>query len=177
MVNFGRRFTLKSSFRKNSDSPANFYEDIKAAIIRTGEPLPTGSHPFNTICAKHGIEHRLIKPRHPHKFAGSKFGPLEASPKGEPQGKGEQTNGMIERFKGRIQEVLAHRPLRLIPKPGRYVDTRYPVIIQPLDPASRARPYLANPGLAKLAQKRPELFNKCVYNQAGFDIFPKLETL
>ena len=40
----------------------------------------TGSHPFDTICAKLGIEQRLIKPRHP------------------------QTNGMIERFNGRIRK-------------------------------------------------------------------------
>jgi len=49
----------------------------------TGEREPTGAHPFDQACAEHHIEHRLIKPRHP------------------------QTNGMIERFNGRIAEVLA----------------------------------------------------------------------
>ncbi len=39
------------------------------------------------------------------------------------------------------------------------------------------RQHHVNPGLAKPAKKRPELFNKSVYNQAGLDIFSKLETL
>ena len=49
----------------------------------TGERDPTGRHRFDRTCAQHGIDHRLIKPRHP------------------------QTNGMVERFNGRISEVLA----------------------------------------------------------------------
>jgi transposase-like protein len=48
----------------------------------TGEREPTGQHAFDQTCAAHGIQHRLIKPRHP------------------------QTNGMIERFNGRVAEVL-----------------------------------------------------------------------
>ncbi len=46
----------------------------------------SGEHEFDRLCAALGIEHRLTKPRHP------------------------QTNGMVERFNGRISEVLAtHR--------------------------------------------------------------------
>jgi len=52
----------------------------------TGEP--SGKHPVDQLCAAHGIEHRLIPPRHP------------------------QTNGMVERFNGRISEVLAAVHLR-----------------------------------------------------------------
>lgn len=48
----------------------------------TGEREPTGQHVFDQECAEHGIEHRLIKPRKP------------------------QTNGMVERFNGRIKEVV-----------------------------------------------------------------------
>ena len=48
-----------------------------------GERDPTGRHRFDRICAHNGIEHRLIQPRHP------------------------QTNGRVERFNGRISEVLA----------------------------------------------------------------------
>jgi transposase InsO family protein len=43
----------------------------------------SGKHAFDRECAQLGIEHRLIKPRHP------------------------QTNGMVERFNGRISDVLA----------------------------------------------------------------------
>ncbi len=43
---------------------------------------PTGEHAFDQLCAELGIEHRLTKPRTP------------------------QTNGMVERFNGRISDVL-----------------------------------------------------------------------
>lgn len=44
---------------------------------------PSGQHEFDQLCTALGIEHRLTKPRTP------------------------QTNGMVERFNGRISEVLA----------------------------------------------------------------------
>jgi transposase InsO family protein len=53
----------------------------------TGERTPTGNHPFDRVCAEQTIEHRLIKP--------------VLFPTGP------QTNGMVERFNGRISEVLA----------------------------------------------------------------------
>ena len=46
---------------------------------------PTGEHEFDQLCSEFGIEHRLTKPRTP------------------------RTNGMVERFNGRIAEVLATR--------------------------------------------------------------------
>jgi len=49
----------------------------------TGERQPTGTHAFDQVCADNCIDHRLTKPRTP------------------------QTNGMVERFNGRIAEVLA----------------------------------------------------------------------
>jgi len=48
----------------------------------TGEREPTGRHVFDQTCAESAITHRLIQPKHP------------------------QTNGMIERFNGRIAEIL-----------------------------------------------------------------------
>jgi len=51
-------------------------------FIANGEREPTGDHAFDKVCNQHGIEHRLIKPAHP------------------------QTNGMVERFNGRISEVV-----------------------------------------------------------------------
>ena len=52
----------------------------------TGERHPTGNHAFDRVCSDNRIEHRLIKPRRP------------------------QTNGMVERFNGRVADVLrTHR--------------------------------------------------------------------
>jgi len=51
-------------------------------FVATGERQPTGEHVFDQQCTKAKIEHRLIPPRHP------------------------QTNGMVERFNGRIADVL-----------------------------------------------------------------------
>jgi len=48
----------------------------------TGERDPTGRHRFDRTCTQHAIEHRLITPRRP------------------------QTNGMVERFNGRIAAIL-----------------------------------------------------------------------
>jgi transposase InsO family protein len=48
----------------------------------------TGQHEFGTLCSALGIEHRLTAPRSP------------------------QTNGMVERFNGRIEEVLKSHHFR-----------------------------------------------------------------
>ena len=51
-------------------------------LFASRERQPTGGHVFDVLCAKLQIEHRLTKPRTP------------------------QTNGMVERFNGRISDVL-----------------------------------------------------------------------
>ncbi len=48
----------------------------------------TGGHGFDKLCTEPGIEHRLTPPRSP------------------------QTNGMVERFNGRIKEVLQSHHFR-----------------------------------------------------------------
>ena len=55
-------------------------------LFASWEGQPSGNHVFDQLCQELGIEHRLTKPRHP------------------------QTNGMVERFNGRISDVLkTHR--------------------------------------------------------------------
>src|SRR5690606_33412199 len=51
-------------------------------FITRGERTPTGRHQFDQLCEELGIEHRLTRPKHP------------------------QTNGMVERFNGRIADIL-----------------------------------------------------------------------
>jgi transposase InsO family protein len=51
-------------------------------FVHGRERTPTGRHVFDVVCREHGIEHRLIRPWHP------------------------QTNGMVERFNGRVEDQL-----------------------------------------------------------------------
>ena len=96
-----RRVYFEIQPDKTADTAAGFLERLHAKapfLVRTvltdngkeftdrfcatGEREPTGRHAFDQTCAAHGIDLRSIKPRHP------------------------QTNGMIERFNGRVAEVL-----------------------------------------------------------------------
>ena len=55
-------------------------------LFASRERQPTGNHEFDQLCTALGIEHRLTRPRTP------------------------KTNGMVERFNGRIGDVLrTHR--------------------------------------------------------------------
>ena len=69
-----------------TDNGAEFTD--RFAVSKPGKPegKPTGNHPFDKICTKNKIEHRLTKPYHP------------------------QTNGMVERFNRRIAEALRNHP-------------------------------------------------------------------
>ncbi|TCW33318.1 integrase-like protein [Marichromatium gracile] len=109
------------------------------------QPFSTlGLHRFDQLCAQHAIEHRLIKPRTP------------------------QTNGLVERFNGRIAEVLAttrfDSALSLEQTFTRYVQVYNQHI--PQKALGHITPIQA---LKEWAQKRPELFNKRVYNLKGLD--------
>ncbi|MFP3944970.1 MAG: IS481 family transposase [Alphaproteobacteria bacterium] len=58
------------------------------AVDKKGKPddQPSGGHPFDKVCAAHGIRHKLARPFRP------------------------QTNGMVERFNRRLQEHLESAP-------------------------------------------------------------------
>jgi len=79
------------AFVANAVKAAPFYithiltDNDGAFTDRLNQPNgePSGRHPVDQLCASHGVAHRLIPPRRP------------------------QTNGMVERFNGRISEVLA----------------------------------------------------------------------
>lgn len=105
---------------------------------------PTGKHKFDVRCKALGIEHRLCPPRHP------------------------QTNGMVERFNGRIGEVVSQTRFasaaELEMTLTRYVKTYNHQIPQ------RALNHLAPvQALKKWQTEKPELFVKRVYNQPGLD--------
>ena len=106
---------------------------------------PTGCHDFDVRCGELGIEHRLCPPRHP------------------------QTNGMVERFNGRISEVVKQTRFasaaELETTLERYVKTYNQLIPQ------RALNHLSPiQALKEWQKKKPKLFKKRVYNQPGLDI-------
>ncbi len=110
----------------------------------TGERQPIGTHVFDRVCTHNHIEHRLIKPRTP------------------------QTNGMIERFNGRIADVLATTRFdssqHLADTIKHYVQVYNQHI--PQKALGHIPPLQA---MKNWSQKLPNLFKKCVYNLAGLD--------
>ena len=105
---------------------------------------PSGRHAFDALCARYGIEHRLTPPRRP------------------------QTNGLVERFNGRINEILRTTHFdsaadldamlwhyrRLY---NNHIPQRAPGHITPVQK------------LKRWYEEQPELFCKLVYDQSGLD--------
>jgi transposase InsO family protein len=67
-----------------TDNGKEFTDRLFGLLKRTAP----GQHEFDTLCSTLGIEHRLTPPRSP------------------------QTNGMVERFNGRIEDVLQSHHFR-----------------------------------------------------------------
>ena len=107
---------------------------------------PTGRHSFDVRCKELNIEHRLCPPRHP------------------------QTNGMVERFNGRISELVRQTRFasaaELEATLESYLKTYNHQIPQ------RALKHLSPvQALKDWHKKKPELFKKRVYNQPGLDTY------
>jgi len=141
-VDFLRRLKLASPIKISkilTDKGSQFTDRFA-----TKDKKPSGKHTFNVVCAVLHAEHRLVPLRHP------------------------QTNGMVERFNGRINELLQQTRfdsradlwatllnyLKLynhhIPK--RAIGSKTPIL-----------------PLKEWQQKRPELFVKRVYDRTGLD--------
>jgi transposase InsO family protein len=120
-------------------------KEFSDRFCATGQREPTGQHAFDRACAANGIEHRLIKPRHP------------------------QTNGMIERFNGRISEVLQTTRFRS----GEHLHetlTRYVKLYNQHIPQRALKHSTPIECLKQWQREHPELFRKRIYNQPGLDI-------
>ena len=110
-----------------------------------GEREPTGNQVFEKMCVELNIEHRLIPPKHP------------------------QTNGMVERFNGRIAQVIKSTYFACTEEMEttlkRYLMVYNHHVIQ------RNLGHLTPVQQMKYWQKdKPELFKKRVYDQSGLDI-------
>jgi transposase InsO family protein len=141
-VDFLRRLKLVSPIRiikLLTDNGSQFTD-----CVTTKDRKPSGQHAFDKVCTAMGIEHRLAPPRYP------------------------QTNGMVERFNGRISELLQQTRfdsradlettllnyLKLYNHhiPQRAIGAKTPI-----------------QALKEWQQKKPELFVKRVYDQTGLD--------
>jgi len=105
---------------------------------------PSGNHIFDQLCKASGIDHRLIKPRRP------------------------QTNGMVERFNGRISEILKTNRFNSSMDLKKALYTyRWAYNHQiPQRSLGHITPIEA---LKAWQLKRPHLFKKKVYNVTGLD--------
>lgn len=141
-VDFLRRLKLASPIKiikLLTDNGSQFTDRFTSR-----DKKPTGKHAFDIACADMAIEHRLSPPRHP------------------------QTNGMVERFNGRISELIRqthfanaaelettlYSYLKLYNHhiPQRAIDGKTPI-----------------QALKKWQQDKPDLFLKRVYDQTGLD--------
>jgi transposase InsO family protein len=104
----------------------------------------SGEHEFDRLCAALGIEHRLTKPRHP------------------------QTNGMVERFNGRIGEVLATHRFDSAEDLAQTL-TRYVWLYNQHLPQLALQHRTPLQAMKDWQKQKPELFKKRVTNRAGLD--------
>jgi transposase InsO family protein len=104
----------------------------------------TGNHAFDRLCAERGIEHRLAPPVRPH------------------------TNGMVERFNGRIEDVLQSHRFRS----GEDLEQtilRYVRLYNGQLPQSVLKGRTPIDALKEWHKQKPELFRKRPYNHTGCD--------
>lgn len=140
-----------ASFLKNLLNKAPFHvrivltdngKEFTDRFTAQGEREPTGEHAFDQVCTTTAIEHRLIKPGRP------------------------QTNGMVERFNGRISTLLKEHRFdgrqELADALARYERVYNQHIPQKtlghLTPLAKLKEYHA---------KSPELFRKRPINHPG----------
>jgi len=113
-------------------------------FIANGEREPTGRHLFDQSCSAHGIEHRLIKPKYP------------------------QTNGMVERFNGRISDILKTTRFSSSADLKATMEHYLKVYNHHL-PQKALGHKTPTEALKSWREKSPDLFVKRIYNQARPD--------
>ena len=106
---------------------------------------PSGKHAFDLVCKSMEIDHRLCPPRHP------------------------QTNGMVERFNGRISEIVSQTRFRSAAELDDTL-TNYWSTYNHLIPQRALGHQTPIQALKSWQAKKPELFAKRVHKQPGLDI-------
>jgi len=105
---------------------------------------PSGGHAFDRACAGLGIEHRLCPPRHP------------------------QTNGMVERFNGRISELLRQTRFNSADELEKGL-LAYLLIYNAHIPQRALGHQTPQQAIEKWRADKPDLFVNSDYNQAGLN--------
>ena len=108
---------------------------------------PTGEHEFDQLCQALGIEHRLTKPRTP------------------------KTNGMVERFNGRLSQVLRSHHFNSAEDLEKTLH-RFVWLYNHHLPQKALGHEAPVQALKKWKMKAPDLFVKNVRNHPGPDIYP-----
>lgn len=140
---FLRRLIDKAPFRVQKVLTDNGKE-FTDRFVANGEREPTGRHPFDQACRVHAIEHRLIKPKHP------------------------QTNGMVERFNGRISEIL-HSTHIGSSQELESILRQYLQVYNHHIPQKNLGYRTPVQALKEWQKKEPDLFKKRVYDLSGRD--------
>jgi len=105
----------------------------------------TGNHDFDRLCAELEIEHRLTPPMRP------------------------QTNGLVERFNGRIEDVLQSHHFHSGEELEQTI-LRYVRLYNSQLPQAVLKGRTPIDALKNWQRQRPELFRKRPYNHTGCDI-------
>jgi hypothetical protein len=111
-----------------------------------GEREPTGRHLFDQACAEQGIEHRLIPPGRP------------------------QTNGMVERFNGRIADLLRSTRFQSAAELTTALD-HYLKLYNGQIPQRALGHLCPIQALKAWREKDPERFNREIHNLTGLDTY------
>jgi len=131
--------------RRQPIFPTCYGKEFTDRLFDLRRRAATGHHDFDRLCADLDIEHRLAPPMRP------------------------QTNGMVERFNGRIEDILQSHRFRS----GEDLEQpilRYVRLYNSQLPQSvlKGRPPID--ALKDWYRQKPELFKKRPYNHTGCDI-------
>jgi hypothetical protein len=124
--------------------PTCYGKEFTDRLFGLRKRAATGEHEFDKLCADLDIEHRLTPPKSP------------------------QTNGMVERFNGRIEEVLQSHHFRS----GEELETtlhRYVWLYNQQLPQSALGSRTPLQAMKDWHKLKPELFRKQPYHLPGCD--------
>ena len=113
-------------------------------LFASREREPSGHHEFDQLCQELGIEHRLTKPRTP------------------------RTNGMVERFNGRIADVLKTHRFNSREDMEQTL-LRYVALYNHQLPQSALKSSTPMQAMKEWYQTHPHLFHKRPYDRPGCD--------